>query len=252
MKTASDNQSALSRGFQLVEWVITHGRPVSSAEAAEALQLPKPTVHRIAQQLEEIGILQRAPNSKKFTGGRRLSAISQAALAHGQVGSARHVILQQLSDEIQETCNCTILDGNQLTYFDRVEANWPMRIHLPVGSKVPLHATAGGKLFLAMLPKPQRQSLLNSLPLSSFTDTTITDRDALEIQLDTIRQQEMSEDNGEFIEGLIAIAVPVYDANQRICFAIAVHAPSVRRSIAELKTFLPNVKQAATRLSETL
>ena len=252
MKTENGSQSALGRGIELLEWVARSTRPVSSAEAAQALGLPKPTVHRIAQQLEEVGMLQRAPNSKKFTGGPRLASIAQSALAHGVMGADRHAILQGLSEDIQETCNCTILDGHQLKYFDRVEANWPMRIHLPVGSKVPLHATAGGKMFLAMMPLQQRNTLLDTLTLTQNTAITITDRNTLEEELMKIRQLGFSTDHGEFVDGLIAVAVPVFDDQQRICFAIAVHAPSMRRTIEELKDFLPALHQAADALSTTL
>lgn len=246
------SQSALGRGFQLLQWVVEHDRPVSSVEAAEALKLPKPTVHRVALQLEEIGLLQRAPNSRKFVGGPQLRDLSLAALSHGLIGSDRHAILQNLSEEIEETCNCTVLDGNRLVYFDRVEANWPMRIHLPVGSRVPLHATAGGKMFLAMVPSAQRQRLLDSLDFEAHTALTITDRDALEQQLAQIRKSGVSEDRGEFLDGLIALAVPVFDQRKRVCFVIAVHAPTVRRSIEELYQFLPAVRRAAEQLSQTL
>jgi IclR family transcriptional regulator, acetate operon repressor len=250
MSQNQDSQSALARGINLLEWIVSKDRPVTSAEAADALELPKPTVHRIAQQLEALGVLQRAPNSKRFTGGPRLHKLAQNALAGSVIGASRHAILQSLSEEINETVNCVVLEGNRLVYFDRVEANWPMRVHLPVGTKVPLHATASGKLFLALMPLRKRRQLLDQVSLVEHTPLTVTDFDQLETELASIRKQQVGIDRGEFLDGLISLAVPVFDSRKRICFSIAVHAASVRRELEELHMHLPAMRRAASRLAD--
>mgnify|MGYP001820487012 FL=1 len=134
----SNSQSTLSRGFLITEKIVQAERPVSSAFLAEELDLPKATVHRIAQQLEEEGILQREPGGKRFTGGRRLRDLAFSTLSNSAITGHRNAILKALSEEIGETCNLTVLDGSEIVYLDRVEANWPYRIHLPVGSHLPL------------------------------------------------------------------------------------------------------------------
>ena len=137
MSKENNAQSALVRGLAIIEWICAQDRPVSSAEAAEAVGLPRATAHRMAQQLEAQGYLQHMPGSKRFSGGPKLHSLALAALSNSVIGAPRHAILQSLSEEIEETCNCTMLEGNHIVYFDRVEANWPYRIHLPVGTHVP-------------------------------------------------------------------------------------------------------------------
>jgi DNA-binding IclR family transcriptional regulator len=145
-----------------------------------------------------------------------------------------------------------MLEGSHIVYFDRVEANWPYRIHLPVGSHVPLHCTASGKLFLAMMPMAQCERLLHTLTLSRHTDLTITDLSQLHDQLLITREQGVSIDEGEYLDGLISLAVPVFDQHDRICFAIAVHAPTARRNVMELRQYLPAMRRAAGRLSSVV
>jgi DNA-binding IclR family transcriptional regulator len=145
-----------------------------------------------------------------------------------------------------------MLEGNHIVYFDRVEANWPYRIHLPVGSHVPLHCTASGKLFLAMMPRAQRDRLLGTLDLKRYTDFTITDVDQLLVELSRIRQDGISVDEGEYLDGLISLAIPVLDEHEHICFAIAVHAPTARRSVMELRQYLPAMRRAAAKLSSAI
>lgn len=242
-------QSTLVRGFMIVEKIVQADRPLSSAYLAEALDLPKPTVHRIAQQLEEEGLLQREPGGKRFTGGRRLRALAMATLSNSVLNAHRRSILQALSKEVGETCNLTILDGNEIVYLDRVETNWPYRIHLPVGSHLPLYCTATGKLFLANMPPAARRRLIDSLTLSRHTELTITDPELLEQQLRKIADEGVGYDTGEFLEGMVAIAVPVIGDDNRMCFAIAIHAPSVRKSLSELRQYLPTLRHAAARMA---
>ncbi len=242
-------QSTLIRGFTIVEKIVQADRPLSSAYLAEELDLPKATVHRICQQLEDEGLLQREPGGKRFTGGKRLRNLAMATLSNSVLSAHRRSILQALSQEVGETCNLTVLDGNEIVYLDRIETNWPYRIHLPVGSHLPLHCTATGKLFLANMKTAARRRLINSLTLTRHTDRTITDVDTLEAQLSKAADEGVGYDSGEFLEGLVSITVPVIGADNQICFAIAIHAPSVRKSLDELRQYLPTLRHAAARMA---
>lgn len=242
-------QSTLIRGFLIVEKVVQADRALSSAYLAEELDLPKATVHRIAQQLEEEGLLQREPGGKRFTGGKRLRKLAMATLSNSVLSAHRRAILQALSDEVGETCNLTVLVGNEIVYLDRIETNWPYRIHLPIGSHLPLHCTATGKLFLANMKPAVRRRMINSLTLTRHTDLTVTEPDVLAEQLRKIAEEGVGYDTGEYLDGMVSLAVPVIGDKNQICFALAVHAPSVRKSLSELRQYLPALRHAAARLA---
>ncbi len=239
------------RGLLILEQVAQAQRPTSAATIIEQMGLPKPTVHRILQQLEEQGFVQREPMKKRYLPGPRARELVLSVTSNEALGAPRHSILQALSDEIGETCNCSILDGHQTVYFDRVEANWPFRIQLPIGSRLPLHCTASGKLFLAYMKPAQRRKLLTSSALKHFTDRSITDPEVLQQQLDRTRQQEFGVDNEEFMDGMVAIAVPVINDANDICFTVAVHAPTVRKSLDQLLDYLPSLRKAADSMAAT-
>ncbi len=251
-KTATDNttQSTLIRGFMLLETIMNANKPLTSAYLAEDLDLPKATVHRIAQQLEEEGLLQREPNGKRFVGGLRLRKLATAVLSNSVMTASRHLILQSLSESINETVNLTALDGNEIIYLDRIESNWPYRIHLPVGSHLPLHCTAAGKLFLANMNTGWQQRYLKAASLSKHTDKTITNVKELRGQLRQIAEEEVGFDQGEYLDGMIALAVPVKNEMGDVCYSIAVHAPSARISIDELKEYIPKLNKAANKIAE--
>ena len=245
-------QPTILRGLMLLEAVTQARRPLSATELIEALALPKPTVNRLLQQLEREGVLQREPVKRRYLPGPRARQLALDTLAHRSVGAPRHAILKALSAQVGETCNCVLRDGADLVYFDRVEANWPYRIQFPIGSHLPLHCTASGKLLLAHMDGRQRNRLLRAMPLARRTAHTITDPDALIERLKHIKATALGVDNEEFIAGMVAVAVPVFDAAGDVCFTVAVHAPTVRKPLAVLREHIPALRQAAQAMQRVL
>jgi len=239
------------RGLVLLEHVARAKRPVQAAEIIEELGLPKPTVNRILSQLELEGFLQREPVKKRYLPGPRARKLVLSVMSNDALGAPRHSILQALSDEIGETCNCTMLDGDRTVYFDRVEANWPFRIQLPIGSRLPLHCTASGKLFLAHMKPRLRQRLISAAPLKRNTDRSITDPELLMAELKKIKTDGVGVDNEELMDGMVAVAVPIFNSENEICFTLAVHAPKVRKSLDELRQYLPSLRNAAASMTST-
>jgi DNA-binding IclR family transcriptional regulator len=248
MANAVGSNSSLFRGMAIMQLVAESTRGLSIAEIVELAGLAKPTVHRIAIQLEEEGYLQRGPD-KRFALGYKLKEFSVSILSNVAVGAPRHAILETLAEEIGETCNCTMLEGNHTVYFDRVECNWPIKIDLHLGSHLPLHATASGKLFLAYMRPKERNRLLEATALSKNTERTLVTSELLEPELKKIKKEGVSFDNEELLAGMVAIAVPVFDKANRICFTVAVHAPTTRRSVDDLKEFIPALQKAAEALA---
>ena len=249
MTTEKSGHPTILRGLIVLEKVVQALRPISATDLIAELGLPKPTVNRILQQLEEEGLLQREPMHRRYLPGPRARDMALNLISNRARGAPRHAILRALSEEVGETCNCTMLDGDHTVYFDRVEANWPFRIQLPVGSQLPLHCTASGKLFLAHMPAAQRRRLIGAAPLKRFTDRTITDPDLLMQELQRIEKDGVGIDNEEFMAGMAAVAVPVFNAANRICFTIAVHAPTVRKPLEALRQYVPSLRQAAAAMA---
>ena len=250
-REAQEGIPTILKGLVMLEHVANAQRPVTASEIIEKLNLPKPTVNRILLQLEEEGFLQREPIKKRFLPGPKTQQLVLSVMSNEALGAPRHSILQVLSDEIGETCNCTMLDGDKTVYFDRVEANWPFRIQLPIGSRLPLHCTASGKLFLAYMNPRQRRRLITAAPLKRYTDRSITDPEFLVAELGKIKKDGVGIDNEELMDGMVAIAVPVFNDRNKICFTLAVHAPTVRLSLEGLRQYLPSLRKAAAAMAST-
>jgi IclR family transcriptional regulator, acetate operon repressor len=249
---SGDASSALLRGLALLEQLARAGRALSLADLADAVALPKPTVHRIARQLAEQGYLVQEPADRRYALAARMHTLALAALRSAAQRAHQHLILQQLVADVGETCNLTLLDGAEVVYIDRVESRWPLQMTLQAGSRVPLHCTASGKLHLALLPARARKRLLASLPLARYTPRTITEIGALETELARIRDARVGTDDQEFIEGLVAAAVPVVDATGQVIAAVAMHGPIGRLSLDRALAAVPRLQRAAQDLAAAL
>jgi DNA-binding IclR family transcriptional regulator len=203
-------------------------------------------------QLLETGFIARDVNERDFIVGPALRKLSFDTLNHGAVRGLRHQVLSELVAQIGETCNITTLDGASVLYLDRVEAPWPWRLTLAVGEHVPLHCTASGKLFLALLPHKQRDLLIAELKLTAMTEATITSKTELLQECARVAAAGYALDRQEFIHGLLAIAVPVCDERGQIRATLAVHAPVSRLTPEQAMERLPALQDAARRLSRLL
>ncbi len=242
----------VSRMLAALEYTAAHGSPFSAGEMADDLGIPRATAYRICARLEEERILIPEPGGRGYSTGSRFSTMAVSVLSNSTIYGPRHRVLQRLVDEMGETCNLTTLCGGEVVYIDRVETDWPLRMHLNPGSRVPVHCTATGKLLLSLLPERRRQELVTAATLRRFTERTITDPDRLLAELERIRTDMIGTDDEEFVAGMVAVAVPVMDRSGEPCAALAVHAPKVRFSLEVARQHIPALRNAAAQLARTM
>ncbi len=251
-EAAGVTSSAAARSLAVLEAVASADRALSLAEIGSRVGLPKASAHRICEQLVAHGYLMRDLAERSFAVGPQLRRLAFDTLNHGSGKGLRHEVLAALVREIGETCNFTTLDGTRVLYLDRVEAHWPLRLTLDVGSYVPLHCTASGKLLLAAMPRAERDAVIDHLMLDRMTPATLTTAADLRAECDRIAAEGHACDREEFMHGLVAVAVPVRDAHDAVRAAIAVHAPTARMSMAQALDQLPAMRLAATQMGRLL
>lgn len=237
------------RLFALLEVVASKDQFFSLQQLAEETNIPKPTLHRMLQQLDSAGLLARSADSRQYGTGVRLRKLAENLLLNDTFHGARHGILRSLVNEVGESCNLTALSGSEVMYLDRVETPAPLRFYLHSGSRVPVHCSASGKMFLANMTPAQRQRLLAHASLEAFTPKTLTDLDALEEEIKLVKRQGFALDNEEFLPGLLCVAVLVPSANGRSNLCVAAQAPIMRLNAQKATQLLPALQRAADALS---
>lgn len=248
---ATERSSSLTKALEILEAVVAQPTPSTGSQLAAQLGLPKPTAHRIVNSLRELGFLQREPTRGRLIEGDRLVALALHALAAAAARGPRRNILEALAEETGETCNLGVMAAGQVVYIDRVETKWPLGLRFDVGSRVPIHCTAIGKMFLSQMSERQRQKYLGTLPLTRYTENTHTDVDTLIADLDRIRAEGVSFDNCEFMSGVVCVAVPIRGRSGRTVAGLAVSAPEARLTVEEARRHTPELREAAAKLART-
>lgn len=250
---ASEKSSSAIRALSILEVVAASAKPVTASEINQKLKLPKPTIHRLCLMLEKEGFLQPRLDGNGYLPGNRLSTMSMGIFCNNEhLKTERHNILQRLSDKVGETCNISIADGFEMIYFDRVETHWPLRVQLQINDRVPIYCTASGKLFLSNLPSAKRNRLISKITFEQRTPNTITDKEALKSELKSIRRTDIGIDNEEFIQGMVAVSVPLRNIDGQFFGALAMHAPSARMDMKKALEQVPSLQLAAIELIETM
>ena len=236
--------SSITRVLEIIEAVSYASKPLSPLELSQELDIPKPTIHRLIQNLVDEGFV-TVDIGGGIIPGKRVRNLSVELWQHRQFFNERQLILHKLVAEIKETCGIAIPYHMDMIYTNRAKTSLPLQIYLPVGAKSPMWCTATGKLYLSRLSTSSRYKILQGLPLDKFTKNTITDIDALNTELDHIAETGIGIDNEEFISEMVAISVPILDKKSRYLASLYLHAPTIRVSLDELLTHAPRLQQAA-------
>jgi IclR family transcriptional regulator, acetate operon repressor len=250
-KTAKDNQrlNVLGKALAVLQTVADQPEGVGLPDIAAKLGLPRQTVHRVLGQLRDAGLLLRDPARERFFIGPRLVQLSLAALGSNNSRAPVRAALQELVDEVGETCNIGVLEGLDYVYTDRIECEWPLRIHLEVGQRALAHCVAGGKVLLAYLEPRLRARLLRSRRLVARTPRSITRVSDLEAELEKVRARGYGTTEEENFEGIVAVSVPIMDAHERVVAALTMHGPLPRLTLATCEAAVPRLRQAAHRMA---
>jgi DNA-binding IclR family transcriptional regulator len=241
--------STIERVLDILDTVAASPKPLSATEINEVLNLPKATAHRLCAELEAQGYLLKRINGKSYQPGNRFYDVAVGVLANSRFSASRHAILTALSEKVGETCNIAYPDGLYMAYSDRVETTAPLRLQFSIGMRVPLYCTASGKLYLSTLSKARRKVVVSKLKLVTHAKNTITDADILLAEIDQIEKTQVSIDNQELYDDIIAIAVPITDKQGRFYSSLAIQAPVSRISIENSDQYVPLLFEAARELS---
>jgi IclR family transcriptional regulator, acetate operon repressor len=246
-KGRSGSVQSIERAFGLLETMADAGGMMGLSQLATASGLPLPTIHRLVRTLVDLGYLRQEP-SRQYVLGPKLIRLGESS-SHRLSGWARPH-LARLVDELGESANLAMLDGDQIVYLAQVPSRHSMRMFTEVGRRVLPHCTAVGKAILSQLGEAEVRELLRRTGMPRHTETTITDPDTFAAQLRDARDEGYATDEGEQELGVRCVAVAVPDVPSRL--AISISGPAGRMSENLLGRAVPLLTAAAKALSDDL
>lgn len=243
--------STVDHALAVIEY-LAEREEAGISQISRDIGLAASTTHRLIASLTQREYLVQNPKTKKYQLGLKIFQLGSSVANRFGIRQAAMVNMEKLSLESGETVNLGILDKTNVIYLEKILNDDPIRIELQVGRAVPAHCTGLGKAILAFQSPEKREAILSEISFDKRTKNTITSRDILRTELEKIRKQGYAIDNGELIEGIRCIAVPVFSQNQNVVAAISIAGPTFRLDNKRVKDLVQMVKKAADDTSKYL
>ncbi len=244
MAAASGTQ-AVDRAAGLLLVVLESPQPPSFGELQEASGLAKSTLSRLLSSLERHALISRAEDGTVRPGGA-LTRFAHSRRPTDELIEVTRAFMVELSEATGETINLAVLDGTEVEQISQIDCTYLIGGVKSGDLKVPLHASALGKVFLAYgaeLP-PGR--------LRKISTRTITSRDRLREDLQRVRERGWALADSELEPGLIAVAAPVFSAGGDVVAAISISGPTLRMTREVAHNYAELLVAQAVKASEIL
>lgn len=226
-ETASRTIGSVETALRILE-KIEQDRDVSLTGLADELGISSSTVHHHVSTLEQNGYLDKVDGDYRV--GIRFLRFGGVARDHQEIFQIGRSEVHKIARETGETVRLIVEDDDRgITVYqmtgDAVESR-----NTRLGTEEDLHSTAAGKAFLSHLPRGRIVEIVERHGLEAHTANTITDRDALFEELETVRSNGLAFDRQEQYEGIRCVAAPVVKEDGEVLGAVSVSAPADRRS----------------------
>jgi DNA-binding IclR family transcriptional regulator len=219
-------------------------------EIAQALGLSKAVVYRILSSFRAKGFVELDESTRRYSLGERTLHLGLAYMNRLDVPHLARPELEGLSRKTEETATLSLRTGWERVYVDQVTPERDVMMMVQIGLRVPLHAGASSKAFLAFLDPEEQQEYL-SRSLERLTKLTVTNAKTLRKELGEIRERGYAESFGERMEGAGSVAAPILGHEGRPAAVISVCGP-VERFRSEVEATAPVLIEATGRLSRQL
>jgi len=250
-KTAGSSLQSVERALNMLDLLAKWGEGGVTELAAE-LDVHKSTVFRLLGALESRGYVDQTEDRGKYRLGFGLVRLAGAVSGRMDITKQARPVTERLTHEIGETVNVAVLNDDSAVNIDQALGPAAVSALNWVGQRTPLHATSSGKVLLAHVDPEERTRLIGATGLDRFTARTITSADQLDTELQTIIDRGYATTQGEYEEGLNAIAVPVRDAQGSVVAALSASGPSYRFTLDRMEELVPTMTQAGEQLSRRL
>lgn len=223
--------------FKIIHLLQDKG-PSHLSEIAEQLDMAESTAHRHLSTLQELRYVSRS--DKLYQLGLRFTRLGMSAQTRDPAFSQMETYVQKLAEETEERAQFVSEDHGIGVYLYQFAGSQAVDVGTNRGRQIHLHSASSGKSILSQYSSKQISEIIDRWGLPANTEHTITNRDELDIELETVRDQGYAVNRQEAVEGVHAVGVPI-KPNGRVIGALSVAGPSHRFQGEWFEEKLPNL-----------
>lgn len=237
---------AIDRAALVLRRLMESDGYVSLGSMVEDTRLSRTTTARVLRALERNGLAHRG-SAGGYRPGPALIQYAQRGTSTGDLAAIAWPHLERLAMATGETTNIGIPTPAGIARIAQLDSQHPLGAGNWVGHRIPAHASAMGKVFMAFgAAQPPHGRLERMGPC-----TIVAMPDLLE-SLEQVRRRGYATTWEELAEGLCSVAAPVRIGGDRVIAALSVSAPTVRTSTRRVDQLRRFVEAEAAALSAVL
>ena len=198
---------AIDKCFSILELMTDTKRPLGFTEIVKELELNKSTVFNILHTLNNLDVIEKGPDGL-FRLGTKLFILGTAAAGGSELIQAVHPFLETINNRFKLSTFLGILSEHEVIIIDKADRAQKIKISSELGMRIPIFAGVAGKALLSQLPDLSIDDILMNNNIRQYTSKTITDKTEYKKEILRVRKTGIAYDMEEYIEGLIAAAIP--------------------------------------------
>ncbi len=237
-RPATRQVGAVQRAAVVLDALAEAGTELGTNEIARRTGVNVSTISRLLSTLTSAGLIQHLPASGRYRLGMRILQLASAARETLDIRTVARPFLEQITDRTSETTTLSIPGEHDVMTLDFVQSPLSVRSVAQVGRNSVRHATAVGKVFLAHGGTPAAE-------LVAFTERTIVDGNALDVEIQRVRERGWAQAIGEREDDLNAVAVPVLDQHRELIAILGVQGPAARFGPRAMRVAVQLVQERA-------
>lgn len=245
-KQETSSIQVIDRLTAVLEAIARNRDPVSLKVLAAETALHPSTAFRILASAIENGLVAREGSSYRL--GIRLLQLGSRVASHRDLRREARPLMESLRDQIGETVNLTVRQGDEVVYLDRALPERMMRVEQRIGSRAPLHVTAVGKLMLGEGSEAACREYAHRTKLPGYTRYSFTDEEQLVQHVSGCVRAGFAYDDEEAETGVGCIGVLVHDDGGQIVAGLSISAPIERRRDEWINLLKDTALQLSARL----
>lgn len=249
-KPVTSTVQSVDRAVSILE-MLAHDGESGVTKIAEELGVHKSTAFRLIAALERRGLVEQNVDRGKYRLGVGILRLAGATTARLDVVQEARPLARALATETGETVNIAVLSEGSALYLDQIAGGSSLQPHNWVGQRIPLHATANGKVLLSGLTAVQITTEVGQR-FRSYTPTTITSLKKLLVDIDHVREHGYAVVVDELEMGLTAVAAPLRNAHGDVIASLSVSGPTFRFDEGQVKLAIHLVAEVANEVSARL
>jgi DNA-binding IclR family transcriptional regulator len=242
---------AVMNAIAILESFGSEAPSLSLSELSRNLGIPKASIFRNLNALERSGYVVRSVADGRYSLGVKVLDLAKRFSQKDRFLTAGSAHTRELSRATGETSHLAILDGTDIVYVDVAEGSQMIRAVVGRGDRIPAHCVASGKAILAYSPRAVVMDFL-ARGLKSFTPQTFVSPDALLKDFEQTRRRGYATNVGEWVDGVAAVAVPIFAQDNAVIGAIGIAGPRLRLGNKMLAYLAGAIKEQADQVSREL